>query len=150
MPLALTLAAAAAVAQPAPAPPTVDAGLGRGVTIRAADGQSSMNIRARLQIRSTFVNAGEGPDTSEFLIRRARLVFQGDAVGSTLTYYVQLSFANLDNEADLRLPLRDAYVTWTPTRGRQRQNRSDEGAVLQTARRLVIGAADGGPLTRGQ
>lgn len=118
MTLGLALAAASVHAQPATtAPPTVDAGLGRGVTIRAADGQASMNIRARLQIRSTFVNAGEGPDTSEFLIRRARLVFQGDAVGSTLTYYVQLSFANLDNEADLRLPLRDAYVTWTPTRG---------------------------------
>jgi phosphate-selective porin OprO and OprP len=40
-------------------------------------------------------------------------MFQGNAA---LTYYVQLSFANLDTEGDLRLPLRDAYVTWAPTR----------------------------------
>lgn len=114
--LGLSLIGSPATAQPAPAPPAVDVGLGRGVTIRAADGQASMNIRARIQVRSTFVRNDDADDTSEFLIRRARLVFQGDAAGSTLTYYVQLSFANLDNEADLRLPLRDAYVTWTAAR----------------------------------
>ena len=116
MGLGLSLPAARVTAQPAPTPPAVDVGLGRGVTIRAADGQASMNIRARVQVRSTFVRNDDADDTSEFLIRRARLVFQGEAAGSTLTYYVQLSFANLDNEADLRLPLRDAYVTWTAAR----------------------------------
>jgi len=55
-------------------------------------------------------------DVSEFSVRRARLVFQGNAAGPSLTYYVQLSFSNLDNEADLRLPLRDAYITWTRSR----------------------------------
>ena len=42
-------------------------------------------------------------------------MLQGNALGPTLTYYLQLSFANLDNEADLRVPLRDAYVTWAPS-----------------------------------
>jgi len=105
-------------AQSSSAPPPVDAGLGRGVTIRSVDGQASLNIRARIQVRSTFVDQPRdlGDDTSEILIRRARLVFQGDAAGPSLTYYIQLSFANLDNEADLRLPLRDAYVTWSSAR----------------------------------
>ncbi len=105
-------------AQSQPLPPQVDAGLGSGVTIRSVDGQASLNIRARIQTRSTFVSDPRGAreDTSEVLIRRARLVFQGNAAGPSFTYYLQLSFANLDNEADLRLPLRDAYVTWSGAR----------------------------------
>lgn len=104
-------------AQTAPAPPvSIDGGLGEGFTIRSGDGTASLNIRARIQIRSTVIdNPDDQPDTSEILIRRARLVFQGAAM-PRLSYYVQLSFANLDNEADLPLPLRDAYVTWSATR----------------------------------
>jgi Phosphate-selective porin O and P len=139
MALGLPLIAVSVEAQPAAPPPVVDAGLGRGVTIRAADGQASMNIRARVQIRSTFVNTADADDTSEFLVRRARLVFQGDAVGSTLTYYVQLSFANLDNEADLRLPLRDAYVTWTA--GRDASVRVGQMKVPFSRQRVVSSSA---------
>jgi len=100
-------------------PPVVDVGLGRGLTIRSIDDSASLNIRARIQTRATVVDNPRDtvPDTSEALIRRARLVFQGNALGPAFTYYVQLSFANLDNEADLRLPLRDAYVTWTGRSG---------------------------------
>lgn len=101
-------------AQPAP---QVDVGLGKGITIRSADDQASMNIRARIQVRATALSGlgEEQADVTEIAIRRMRLVFQGNALGPTLTYYVQLSFSNLDNEADLRLPLRDAYVTWQPS-----------------------------------
>ena len=95
----------------------MDIGLGRGVTIRTADDSASLNIRARIQVRSTLVdNTNDVADLLEVSIRRARLVFQGNASGPSLTYYLQLSFSNLDNEADLRLPLRDAYVTWSPVR----------------------------------
>lgn len=96
-------------------PPVVDVGLGRGVTIRAVDDSASLNVRVRIQTRGTGIDNPRDttPDTAETLIRRARLVFQGNASGPSLTYYVQLSFANLDNEADLRLPLRDAYVTFS-------------------------------------
>lgn len=99
-------------------PPVVDVGIGRGVTIRTADDAASLNIRARIQVRSTAIQSDgdDVDDTSEMLIRRARLVVQGNAAGPTLTYYAQLSFANLDNEADLRLPLRDAYITWSGSR----------------------------------
>ncbi len=107
-----------ASAQSAPAPPPVDAGLGRGITVRSADDRASMTIRARLQTRATVADTGadDVPATAEVLVRRARLVLSGNAAGPTFTYYVQLSFANLDNEADLRLPLRDAYVTWSSAR----------------------------------
>ena len=119
--LALTVPSHIVAAQ-APAttssPPTVDVGLGRGVTIRSADDEVSLNLRARIQVRSTVIGGtGENQDPlSEISIRRARLVLQGNALGPTLTYYLQLSFANLENEADLRVPLRDAYVTWAPSK----------------------------------
>ena len=114
----ITAASLAASAQTPPPPTQVDARLGSGVTIRSVDDQASLNIRARIQTRATLVGDQRETreDTSEFLIRRARLVFQGNAAGPAFTYYLQLSFANLDNEADLRLPLRDAYVTWSGSR----------------------------------
>lgn len=101
-----------------PSLPPVEAGFGKGVTIRSTDDDVSLNIRARIQVRSTVLDDPDDDQEalSEILIRRMRLVFQGNALGSTLSYYVQLSFANLDMEPDLRLPLRDAYVTWVPSR----------------------------------
>jgi hypothetical protein len=49
-------------------------------------------------------------------VRRMRIVFQGNALGPDLTYYIQLAFSNLDMESDLRSPLRDAYFTWAIAR----------------------------------
>ena len=125
----LTAASLAASAQSPPLPPQVEARLGSGVTIRSVDDAASLNIRARIQTRATLVTyAGDArEDTSEVLIRRARLVFQGNAAGPSFTYYLQLSFANLDNEADLRLPLRDAYVTWSSAWCRRRRCRWSTG-----------------------
>ncbi|MGE3177193.1 MAG: porin [Vicinamibacterales bacterium] len=107
-----------AQAPPPAAPPIVEAGLGRGVTVRSADDSSSMNIRARVQVRGTFSDNTDDALTgsTEAAIRRMRLVFQGNALGPRFAYYVQLGFSNQDTEADLRLPLRDAYLTWTATR----------------------------------
>lgn len=117
--LALLAAPAAPAHGQSAVPPHVDVGLGRGLSVRAADDSASVNIRARIQTRATVVDTPHDTtaNTSELLIRRARLVLQGNADGPTFTYYVQLSFANLDNEPDLRLPLRDAYVTWSSPRG---------------------------------
>lgn len=107
------LAAASADAQSG-AGPTVGVEFGKGVTIASADDAASINIRARLQVRGTAVRQPAPlADTTEIGVRRMRLVLQGNARGPALTYYVQLSFANLDMEPDLRVPLRDAYVTWT-------------------------------------
>lgn len=110
-----TLHAPAFAQSTPPSGGTTDAALGRGVTIRSADGQASMNLRVRVQVRGTVADGAEDDDaTTEIGIRRMRLVLQGNALGPKLTYYVQFSFANQDSEPDLRLPLRDAYVTWNP------------------------------------
>jgi hypothetical protein len=54
--------------------------------------------------------------TVDFMVRRARLLFSGNLISSSLAYYVQLGFAPRDMEADLLIPLRDAYLTWTGLR----------------------------------
>lgn len=136
--LSLTLAASAALAQTTPAPDTaatrpvevahptpaapasatpanVSADFGRGVTVRTADERFSLNIRGRIQARFTLSEQPVSPQT-EFQIRRMRLVFQGNFLGPSLTYNIQLAFANLDTESDLRLPLRDAYFAWAGLR----------------------------------
>jgi hypothetical protein len=122
------------------------------VTIRSTDDQASLNIRARIQVRASFIGDGDDDqeDLTEFAIRRLRLVFQGNAVGPRLTYYVQLAYSNLDTEADLRLPLRDAYVTWAPARdfnlrvGQMkvpfsRQRVTSSSALQMVDRSIVVG-----------
>ncbi len=108
-------AAPAAPAAPVAAPPTVAAEFGRGVTFRTADERFSLNIRGRIQARFTLSEQPVSPQT-EFQIRRMRLVFQGNFLGPSLTYNVQLAFSNLDTESDLRLPLRDAYFSYAGLR----------------------------------
>ena len=143
--LCLLLGTATPVGAQAVATPAVDVGLGCGVTIRASDDSASLNIRARIQTRATVIDSPSDtvPDASEVLIRRARLVFQGNAAGPTVTYYVQLSFANLDNEVDLRLPLRDAYVTWSGARdfnvrvGQMKVSFSRQRVVSSSALQMV-------------
>jgi phosphate-selective porin OprO and OprP len=96
----------------------VRAALGEGMTAESRDGSSLLNIRARMQVRATHTSAsphGDPPSTG-FMIRRARLVFQGHVFSRDWEYYLQLGFSNLDMEPDLRIPLRDAAVTWTRLR----------------------------------
>jgi len=126
---------------PASAGPTVDAGLGRGATIGSADGTASLNIRARIQVRSTASDTpdDERPAIGDVSIRRMRLVFQGNARGPSLTYYAQLSFATLDTEPDLRVPLRDAYVTWIV--GRDAMLRIGQMKVPFSRQRVVSSSA---------
>jgi hypothetical protein len=98
----------------------LEAGLGEGVTVTAKDDSLSLNIRARIQLRFTQVEREEdGPGTSsstQFEVRRARLLLRGHAMTRDLTYYIQLGFSNQDTEPDLRLPLRDAYLSYTRVR----------------------------------
>lgn len=93
-------------------PMNVTGEFGRGVTLRTADERFSLNIRGRMQARFTLAERPVEPQT-EFQIRRARLVLQGNLFGRDQQYYIQLGFSNLDTEPDLRLPLRDAYFTWS-------------------------------------
>lgn len=88
------------------------------------DGTFSVSLRARIQARFTFRTDEEATETGEptelaaqeFQIRRQRLVLRGHALTKKLQYYIQYGFSNEDMEPDRPVPLRDAYVTWEPTR----------------------------------
>jgi hypothetical protein len=100
---------------PSGQPAAVTADFGRGVTFRTSDRRFSLNLRGRIQARLTVSEQPERPQT-EFQIRRLRLALQGNFFGEDFRYNIQLAFSNLDTEPDLRLPLRDAYVTWQGVR----------------------------------
>jgi len=119
--VAISFSGAALAQTPEPErAPRVRAGLGHGVGVTSADGAFELNLRARAQIRFTLTGEeGGGEPATEFSIRRMRLLLQGHALSNELQYYIQLGFSNRDTESDLRLPLRDAYVTWTRLRDLQ-------------------------------
>lgn len=95
---------------------TVRAAFGEGVTIVAADDRLLLNLRARFQARFTHLERDEAGSATTFEIRRARLLLRGHALTPDLSYYIQLGFSNQDTEPDLRLPLRDAYATYSGLR----------------------------------
>jgi phosphate-selective porin OprO/OprP len=97
--------------------PTVKAKFGQGVSFATPDEMFSLRLRARMQLRAAYTNP-DGPenDLTHALIRRARLLLEGNAYGPELTYDIQLGFSNRDTESDLRLPLRDARLTYTALR----------------------------------
>jgi hypothetical protein len=90
---------------------------GKGVTFEDPEGRFSLTLRGRIQLRA---EAATSPTTdlpsTEFLVRRLRLVLSGHALSKAVGYYIQLGLSNLDVEPDLRIPLRDAYVTWAGPR----------------------------------
>jgi phosphate-selective porin OprO and OprP len=103
------------------APPegdTVRVQFGEGFTAQSRDGAFLVNIRARMQLRATGTGPSPEGDNSTmgFMVRRARLVLQGHLFDKRWEYYFQLGFANLDMEPDLRIPLRDAVLSWTRLR----------------------------------
>jgi len=103
---------------PAAPPPTVEleAGLGQGVGVKTSDGAFGVSMRLRLQLRAAarVFEDDDGRDqlAPEFLARRGRIVFAGDALHRQVEFYVQLGIAAPDLEADLPVPLRDGHVTW--------------------------------------
>lgn len=107
--------------------PIVELEWGHGLTVRSDDGNFSLTIRGRVQAlaeleldpddRGTPATGDDQYDpTVDFLVRRARLVFSGNLISSSFSYYVQLGLAPRDMEPDLLIPLRDAYLTWTELR----------------------------------
>jgi hypothetical protein len=98
--------------------PVVEARFGKGLIVRSADGDYSLQIRGRIQAQASVLTSPE-PDTPpdvNFAIRRMRLTFRGALEPQNLEFYVQLGFAPRDMEPDLLIPLRDAFVTWTGAR----------------------------------
>jgi phosphate-selective porin OprO and OprP len=101
-------------------PTKVSAEFGKGVNISSGDGKFGLTLRGRFQVRATptkvfDVDTPEG-SSSEFLVRRARLSLQGHVFNKDWQYTLQFGFAGPDTESDLRVPLRDAYLTSTAVR----------------------------------
>ncbi len=90
----------------------VRAGIGEGLTVIAPGRRASLTVRARMQLRATARGGGQPDGGVGFMVRRARLLLRGFLLSARWEYYIQLGFSNLDMEPDLRIPLRDAYVTW--------------------------------------
>lgn len=103
-------------------PATVTAAFGKGATIADPDGDTELNIRGRVQVQGAVeTNAPDksgdraAPDTT-VLVRRIRLLFQGHVLKKTVRYYIQLGLSARDQETDLLVPMRDAYLEWLEVR----------------------------------
>lgn len=91
---------------------------GKGLSISSGDEQFKLVLRGRMQFRAQASGGapGKGVVATEMMIRRARVVLSGHAFSKHLQYTIQLGFAFQDMEADLLVPLRDAYITQTSLR----------------------------------
>lgn len=131
-------------------PTRVDASFGKGLNVASGDGRFTLQMRARAQLRYTATDLDTGDVVSnEFIVRRLRLSLRGTVFDPTIDYYIQLGFAAPDLETDLRVPVRDAYVGWSPLRdvnfrfGQMKvpygvQLRVSSGALQFVDRSLVI------------
>jgi hypothetical protein len=94
---------------------TVTAQPGKGLGVVSGDGRFAFNLRARFQLRNTFVD-GPSPDTNETSIRTLRLITSGHVLTPDLRYVIQLAFAANDYEKDNASPIFDAYVEYVGVR----------------------------------
>lgn len=140
----VSLAPGAAYAQhpAARTPDSVTAALGEGLHAQSSDGRFDLALRARMQLRGTFLSApteGEGTSVQGAEVRRMRVVLQGRFFSEHWRYYVQFGFSNGDTEPDMRVPVRDATVFWT--RLRDFNLRIGQGKVPFNRQRVVSSGA---------
>ena len=103
----------AALGEESPKPsPIITAEPGRGILVRAPDDSYSFGLRARLQLRNTFLHNGP-TDTNELHIRTVRLTASGNVLVPELRYTVQLALGGGDFEQGSSSPIFDAYVEYT-------------------------------------
>jgi hypothetical protein len=100
----------------------IDAAYGKGITVGSSNGDTELNIRARVQVQGAVeenvpdAKGERAPVDTSFLIRRMRLLFQGYVLERRVRYYFQLGFSTRDMEPDLLVPVRDAFVEWLDVR----------------------------------
>lgn len=127
---------------PEAVPAGVRARFGKGVTFDTGDGQFSLTVRGRLQLRYVAAAAsgagGLGPVTQGLFVRRARLQLDGSFL-EHFDYKLQLGMSPFDMESDNPNVLRDAQVTWT--RFRDVQVRVGQGKVMYDRQRLNSSSA---------
>lgn len=101
--------------------PTIKMTFGKGIVFTSADSLFTLGLSGRIQ--SLFINTynlTDNENASDFLIRRARLNFQGTAFNPRFTYRLQLGFSLPDlNSVNIavanNLVLRDAMLFYKTT-----------------------------------
>lgn len=124
--LALCAAPAAASAgEPAPAPAprpaaaTAEGAPGKGLRVTSADGNFSMNLRGRIQLRSQLAapppveEGGEREPTLIAKVNTARIFMTGHTLSPDVQYVVQLAVAPNDYRDGTISPVYDAYLDLT-------------------------------------
>lgn len=107
------------VAPPEPSPPGPSVGVapGKGLTVTSADGNNSLTLRSRMQLRETFIHdAATRENLNEVQIKTLRLFVQGSLFDKDLRYTIQLAFGAGDFEKDSASPIFDAYVEYVKHR----------------------------------
>jgi hypothetical protein len=88
---------------------------GKGVTFTRADDRLSLTLRARAQIRETFVDGPGIAATNEIHIKTLRFIMHGHVLQKDLRYNVQLAFGGGDYDGNAS-PIFDAYVEYVGIR----------------------------------
>ncbi|HEY6879700.1 MAG TPA: porin [Polyangiales bacterium] len=95
--------------------PSIAAAPGKGVTVTSADGNYSMMIRPRVQLRGTLTK-DDATTGLEVQVRTLRLVMAGNVLSPDLKYYIQLAFGGGDFDNGSASPIFDAFVEYTKFR----------------------------------
>ncbi len=88
---------------------------GKGLTVKSAEGDFAITLRARMQLRDTFIQEGAA-STNELNLKTLRFYVQGNVLTPDLKYLVQLAFGTGDYETGNPSPLFDAYLEYTGLR----------------------------------
>jgi hypothetical protein len=99
-------------------PPTVEGGVGKGLTVASADGRFSMNVRGRVQLRdSLFVAAPDDEGARELThqtqVYTTRMWLQGHTLSKDLKYTLQLALSPRDFRDGTLSPIYDAFFDLT-------------------------------------
>jgi phosphate-selective porin OprO and OprP len=93
--------------------PIVHAKFGEGMGVETADGNFGINLKARVQLRTTVLIPENGTDASaDVQVRRLRVTLDGFALKKLMTYKLQLAMAALDLDPVAPLVIRDAYANF--------------------------------------
>lgn len=97
-------------------PVEVSAAFGEGVSVTAPDESFGFKLRARLEPLGVWTVAPAAPAEERVLlsalVRRARLAVEAYALHEAITFKMELGLSGRDLEADLPVPLLDAFATW--------------------------------------
>ncbi len=91
--------------------------VGKGVSFMPLDSLYKLNLRFRMQNKASFRFSDESEVSSELMVRRLRLRFEGFVYSPKLAYVIQLGFSGADNSglSGVGNMIRDAIIYYMPT-----------------------------------